>query len=76
MFFENDEYETLKNSVLKTTDEKEQLEMYARMQELIMEDAVWVPITVYNECAIYNSKLSGIEITYTDVVRFTNAKIS
>ena len=76
MFFENEEYDTLKNNVLKTMDESEQLEMYARMQELIMEDAVWVPITVYNECAVYDSRLSDIEITYTDVVRFTNVKVS
>ena len=76
MFFENEEYDMLKNNVLKTMDESEQLEMYSRMQELIMEDAVWVPITVYNECAVYNSKLSDIEITCTDVVRFTNVKIS
>lgn len=75
MFFENEEYETLKDNVLTTMDEEEQLAMYARMQELIMEDAVWVPITVYNECAVYNSDLSDIEITYTDVVRFTNAKV-
>lgn len=75
MFFDNDEFESLKDTVLTTMDEQEQLDMYARMQELIMEDAVWVPITVYNECAVYNADLSGIEITYTDVVRFTNAKI-
>lgn len=76
MFFENEEYESLKDTVLTTMDEQTQLDMYARMQELIMEDAVWVPITVYNECAVYRSSLSDIEITYTDVVRFTTTKVS
>ena len=33
MFFENEEYDMLKNNVLKTMDEREQLEMYSRMQE-------------------------------------------
>lgn len=75
MFFDNEEYEGLKNQVLSEMDEKKQLEMYAEMQKLIMEDAVWVPVTVYHELVVYRADLSGIEITYTDVVRFTGTKV-
>lgn len=75
MFFDNEEYETLKNEVLSEMDGDRQLEMYAQMQRLIMEDAVWVPVTVYHELAVYRADLSNIEITYTDVVRFTGAKV-
>lgn len=75
MFFDNEAYESLKDQVLSEMDEDKQLEMYAEMQKMIMEDAVWVPVTVYHELAVYRADLSGIEITYTDVVRFTGAKV-
>lgn len=76
MFFDNAEYNALAASVLSIMDETEQLAVYAQMQDIIAENAVWVPVTVYNECAIYRADIDNLEITMTDVVRFTKAKIN
>jgi len=59
--FANEEYDTLFDSVIVTTDETEQVKIYKRMEEILAEDAASVYIQDMVEFVALNNKFEGYE---------------
>ncbi|WP_130862312.1 ABC transporter substrate-binding protein [Bacilliculturomica massiliensis] len=75
MFYENDEFEKLNDLSYSCTDDTERLAEYAQMQKIVMDDAPWMPLFVFQQVAVYRSDLSGITLLPIEFPRFTECKI-
>lgn len=75
MFYYNEEFERLNDLSYGCTDDEQRLEYYAQMQEILMEDAPWIPLFVFQQVAVYRSDLKGITLLPIEFPRFTECTI-
>lgn len=75
MFYYNEEFEKLNDVSYSCTDDSQRMEYYAEMQEILMDDAPWIPLYVFQQVAVYRSDLTNITLLPIEFPRFTACKI-
>lgn len=75
MFYQNDEFEKLNDLSYSCTDNDQRMKYYEQMQEIVMEDAPWIPLFVFQQAAVYRSDLTDITLLPIEFPRFTQCKL-
>lgn len=75
MYYTNPEFEKLNTESFSTIDDAERMKLYAEMQEIVMEDAPWIPLYVFQQVAVYRSDLGNIPLLPIEMPRFTRATV-
>lgn len=74
-FYSNPEVDKLVEDARKESDTDKRLEMYAKAQEIEMEDAVYIPVRIIENVAVISKDVSGFEISPSGYLELTNVSI-
>ena len=76
MFYTNPRVDELTRISAQTLDENTRKAQFREFQELVIDDAPWIPLYVYQQVSAYRSDLTGITILPMEVPLFTRAYIT
>jgi peptide/nickel transport system substrate-binding protein len=74
-FYKNPEVDKLLLEAQQTTDQARRAEMYRKAQELIMEDAPWVPVDHETQIVVTRPDLKNFVLHPTGVFRFETVEL-
>lgn len=74
-FYSNPEVDRLVEDARKESDSEKRLEMYAKAQEIEMEDAVYIPVRIIENVAVISKDVSGFEISPSGYLELNNVSI-
>ncbi|WP_432355857.1 glutathione ABC transporter substrate-binding protein [Sporosarcina sp. A2] len=74
-FYGNSEVDELIEDARKESDSEKRLEMYAKAQEIQMEDAVYIPVRIIENVAVISKDVSGFAISPSGYLEINNVSI-
>ncbi|EMF46765.1 Oligopeptide ABC transporter, periplasmic oligopeptide-binding protein OppA [Planococcus halocryophilus Or1] len=74
-FYSNSEVDGLIEEARKEADSEKRIELYAKAQEIEMEEAVYIPIRVIENVAAMSKDVSGFEISPSGYLEINNVSI-
>jgi len=73
MFYSNPELDKVIYQAVQTLDEAQRLELWKEAQEIILDDAVWIPMFVLEQVSAHRSDLKGVEVFPLEIPYFGHA---
>lgn len=73
--YKNDEVSALIEKARTELDWAKREPMYKQLQEMVMEDPVWIPLFVKKSVIAMNKNLEGVELEPIDTYRFHNSYV-
>ncbi|OLO42314.1 glutathione ABC transporter substrate-binding protein [Alkalihalophilus pseudofirmus] len=74
-FYSNEEVDALIEEARAEQDEEKRKELYAKAQELEMEDAVYIPVRVIENLAVIGKDVKGFSISPSGYLEFNDVSI-
>lgn len=74
-FYSNKEVDRLIESARSEKDQEKRIELYAKAQELEMEDAVYIPVRVIENLAAVSENVDGFSISPSGYLEINNVSI-
>ena len=75
MFYSNSKVDELNEISIKTIDDPKRFEMFKQCQEIIVSEAPWIPLYVYEQLSAHRSDMKGIKSLPMEVFNFNAAFI-
>ncbi len=75
MFYKNARVDELTELTGQTMDDQERKAQFKEFQEIVVEEAPWIPLYVYEQLSAYRADLKGVYILPMEVPMFTEAYI-
>jgi peptide/nickel transport system substrate-binding protein len=74
-FYSNQEVDRLIDAARKEKDQNKRMELYAKSQELEMEDAIYIPVRVIENLAAVTKNVDGFEISPSGYLEINDVSI-
>ena len=74
-FYSNQEVDRLIDAARKEKDQNKRIELYAKSQELEMEDAIYIPVRVIENLAAVTKNVDGFEISPSGYLEINDVSI-
>ena len=73
MFYKNPRVDELSEITGQAIDDAQRKAMFKEFQEIVIKEAPWIPLYVYEQLSAHRSDLKGVSILPMEVPMFTRA---